>query len=42
MLLLHVEEATPEGSEIIHDMPIEVANPILPQAVDFVEGRIDS
>ena len=42
VLLLHAEEATPDGSEIIHKMPIVVANPILPQAVDFVEGRMDS
>ena len=42
MLLLHAEEATTEGSEIIPDMPFVVANPILPQAVDFVEGNIDS
>ena len=42
MFLLHAEEAATESSEIIHDMPCVVANPILLLAVDFLEGKIDS
>ena len=42
VLRMLAEEVTTDVSEFIHDMPFVVANPGLPQAVDFVEGRINS
>jgi len=41
VLLFHKQEDNPEGAEIIHDMPVTVANTILPQAVQYVEGTLE-
>ncbi|KAI0560144.1 ATP-dependent DNA helicase RRM3 [Gracilaria domingensis] len=39
VLLLHNEDDTPIRTAEIHEMPVRVKNPVLPEAVDFVEGR---
>ena len=37
VLLLHKESDTPQGADAIHQMPVAVSNPVLSQAVEFVE-----
>ncbi|KAI0559821.1 helicase [Gracilaria domingensis] len=39
VLLLHNEDDTPIRTAEIHEMPVRVKNPGLPEAVDFVESR---
>ena len=39
MLLLHKEDDAPLGGRDIHPMPVAVSNPVLQEAISFVEGR---
>ena len=38
VLLLHKEEDSPLRADIIHPMPVPVSNPVLRQAIEFVQG----
>jgi len=40
-MLFHKQGENPEGAAIVHEMSVIVANPIFPQAVQFVEGTLE-
>ena len=41
VLLLHNPEHTPPDAEVVHHMPVPVSNPVLRQALQFVENSSD-
>ena len=38
VLLLHEEDYLPLRADVIHPMPVPVSNPVLRQAIEFVQG----